>query len=73
MILDAIAAKEKIEPTDEDFQARLREIAADNELPVEKIQTAFRKSAEREELMHRIQEEKTLALLESKGRIEETT
>ena len=72
LLLEAVADKEKIEAADADVQARLAEIAKENEVPLEKVKEVFRRPEQREGLMHRIREEKTIAFLESKAQIEET-
>jgi len=72
LLLDAVAAQEKIEPTQAQFEAKLAEIAAENEVPVERVTELFKRPEQREGLMGRLREEQTLALLESKAKIEET-
>jgi len=72
LLLEAVADKEKIEPTEADFQKRLEELAKENEVPVERVKEIFRRADQREGLMMRLREEQTVAFLESKAQIEES-
>lgn len=72
LLLNAIADKEKIDPSEQEIEARLEEIAKENEVPVERVKEVFRRPDQREGLVLRLREEKTIAFLESKANVEET-
>lgn len=72
LLLEALAKKEHIEPSPEELDARLEEIAKENEVPVERVKEIFRRPDQREGLTLRLREEKTISFLESKAQIEES-
>jgi trigger factor len=72
LILEAIGKKENVSVSDEEFEARVAEIAKDNGLPLERAQQLFRRAEQKDNLIGRMREEKTIAFLESKANIEET-
>lgn len=72
MIVNAIAAQEKIETTDEELEKRLNEIAASNRQPVAKIREHMEKNNLVEQLRSQLRFEKTLDFVLSKAKISET-
>jgi len=72
LLLEAVAKQEKIEPTEAEIDKRLEELAKENGVPLERVRDLFRRPERREGLVIRMREEKTLAFLESKAKVEET-
>jgi trigger factor len=69
LLLEAIAAKEKIEVGDEDLDKEISEMAVRIGLPKEKLKPQIRGDAERS-LKQRVKDQKTLAFLKSKAKIQ---
>jgi trigger factor len=70
LLLEAIADAEKIEVTDEDFQAEAARIAEELGAPLAKVQQQMRGKDAREALKNKIREDKALALLSSAANIQ---
>ena len=63
LLLEAVAAAEKVEVTDEDLQAELARVADELGVPVQKAQQQMRGKEARAALENRVREDKALALL----------
>jgi trigger factor len=63
LLLEAVAAAEKLEVTDEDLQAEVARMAEELGVPVQKAQQQMRGKEARAALENRVREEKALALL----------
>jgi trigger factor len=63
LLLDAVAAAEKIEVGAEDIQAELARVAEEAGVPVAKVQQQMRSAEARSALHSRVREEKALSLL----------
>ena len=72
LLLEAVAKQEKIEPNEGEIDKRLEEMAKENEVPLERVRELFKRPERREGLVIRLREEKTIAFLESKAKVEET-
>ena len=69
LLLEAIADTEKIEVTDEDFQAAVAKTAAELRLPLAKVQHELRGGEPRLALQNKLREDKALALLTSEAKL----
>ena len=63
LLLEAVAAAEKLEATEEDLQAEVARVAEELGVPVQKAQQQMRGKEARAALENRVREEKALALL----------
>jgi trigger factor len=63
LLLEAIADTEKLDPSEEDYQAELVKIAEEVGAPLAKVQSQMRGKDAREALKNRIREEKAFALM----------
>ncbi|NOZ86925.1 MAG: trigger factor [Deltaproteobacteria bacterium] len=69
LLLDMIGKKEGIDASDDEVEAKVKEIAEDAGQPVAKIKAWFQQGNGLEELKYRIREEKILAFLLEKANI----
>jgi trigger factor len=69
LLLEAIAAAEKLDVTDEDLEAELAKIADELGAPLAKVKQQMRGAEARQALSHRVREEKAIALLSSQATI----
>jgi trigger factor len=69
LLLEAIAEAEKVEATEEDFQAEAARIAEEAGAPLAKVQQQMRGKEAREALRNKIKEDKVLALMSSAATI----
>ena len=72
MIVNAIAAQEKIDVTDEEFGKKLEEMAAANRQPLEKIREHMEKNNLMGQVRSQMRFEKTLDFVLSKAKISKT-
>jgi trigger factor len=72
LLLDAIAETEKIEVTDEDFQAEIVKIAGELGMPLAKAQQQMRGKDAREALRNKVREDKAIAILSSAANIQQS-
>ncbi len=63
LLLEAIAAAEKIEVSDADLEAKLEALAAESGAALSQVRKAFRSEDEKAGLKNRVREEKTIAFL----------
>lgn len=70
LLLDAIAAEEKIEPTAEELEERLREIAADSKKSVEFVRSKIEKDGRMEELRAGLRKRHTVDFLLRNAKME---
>lgn len=70
LLLEAIADAEKIEVTDDDYQAEAAKIAEEVGAPLAKVQAQMRGKDAREALKNRIREDKAFALLRENASIQ---
>lgn len=71
LILDAIAKKEKLTPTDEDVEQRMENYAKQSGIELEKIKAFYGKPENRSRLKFQIMEEKVMDFLINKAKIKE--
>jgi trigger factor len=69
LLLEAIAAAEKVQVTDEDIQAEIARTATQLNLPLAKVQHELRGGEARLALESRVREDKALALLTSEAKL----
>jgi len=69
LLLEAIAAAEKIDVGEEDLEAEIARVAADHQIPIERARKDFRGKEPLAALSLRIREEKALAVLSSTATI----
>jgi trigger factor len=67
LLLEAIGRQEGVQVADEDFEKKLEELAEETGTPLSKVRKEFKATEAREGLVHRIREDKTLALLKSQA------
>ena len=72
-LIDAIAVKEKIEPTDADMEKRLAEMAKLRDKSVPRLKAELQKEGRLDGIRHQLREEKTLDLLLTRAKIQRTT
>jgi trigger factor len=65
LLLEAIAQKENILPTDDEVEKRIAQIAEEEKIALHQVKKRYRTPDERRQLSLRIQEEKTLEFLKS--------
>jgi trigger factor len=68
LLLEAIAQRENIAPTDEEIEKRISQIAEDEKIALHQVKKRFRTPEDRQQLFLRVQEEKTLEFLKSHAR-----
>jgi trigger factor len=74
LLLEAVVEKAGIEATDEELEARVQALAAQEGVDEKRLRRAYREGGElREALRHQIQDEKALAFLGSTAKIEESS
>jgi trigger factor len=69
-LVDAIAAKEKVEVSDAEFEKKLAEMATQREKSVPKLKAELQKEGRLETVRYQLREEKALDLILSRARIE---
>lgn len=74
LLLEAVVAKAGIEVSDDELEARIQQLAAQEGVDEKRLRRAYRESGElREALRHQLQDEKALAFLRSTAKIEESS
>jgi trigger factor len=69
LLLEAVAAKEKLEVSDADLEAHFERVARDSEQPLTKVKAQLGRKDQREALNFRVLQDKALAFLRSKATI----
>ncbi len=67
LILEAIAGKQNIDATDEDFEKKVEELATEANQPVSQVRKVFKTEDDRRRLKLRIREEKTVEFLRARA------
>jgi trigger factor len=69
LLLEAVAAKEKLEVSEADLEAHFERVARDSEQPLSKVKAQLGRKDQREALNFRVLQDKALAFLRSKATI----
>jgi trigger factor len=67
LLLEAIAEKEKLSPSDEEVEARIAKLAEESQQPLSQIRKHFKGPDERRGLFLRLREEKAIEFLKSRA------
>ena len=68
LLLEAIAAAEKIEVTEAEVEARIEQLAKENDVGLPILQKQYRSPEAKDGLKHRVKEEKTIAFLRDQAK-----
>ena len=70
LLLEAIAAKENIEVSDDDLSAHFAKLSAELKQPADEIRRAFRRNDSLDSLKNRLRQDKALAFLLEKANLQ---
>lgn len=68
LLFDALATQEKIEPSEEEIDKRIEQIAQESDRPQSAVQKAFRSPADRKGLALRLREEKAIEFVKASAK-----
>jgi len=73
LLMEAVVADQKIEATDEDINARMAEMAEQQGIPADVLERAYGDEQLKRGLKAQLLDERALAFLEGRAKVEETT